>query len=181
MHVPLLPVVVVLVASTVAAVTDVRTFRIPNWLSLPLLFSGILYHSVNAGVHGLGASLLGALVGFGLLLPFFIAGGMGAGDVKLMAAVGAWLGMALTLRVLVVSSLGAGAYSLIVIATTRRWAELKDDIQLFFIRAATLDVPVRAAGVVPVQVALQRTDRRSRLVPFGLLISLALVITLVYR
>lgn len=76
----------------VATVTDLRSRRIPNWLVLPFLAIGIVVSSWMHGWHGLAQSLCGA--GLGLLLFGVLAlmGGMGMGDVKLCAAVGAWVG-----------------------------------------------------------------------------------------
>ena len=79
-----------------AAVQDMRTRKIRNWLTLGLVLTGIAHsvvssHAVVPSVT-LGGSLLGTLVGFGLPLMLFILGALAGGDVKLLAGVGAWLG-----------------------------------------------------------------------------------------
>lgn len=83
------PTVVVLV---VATFTDLRSRRIPNWLVLPFLAAGFVVSPWLQGWHGVSQSLLGA--GLGLLIYGFLfwMGGMGAGDVKLCTAIGAWIG-----------------------------------------------------------------------------------------
>ncbi len=80
-----------------AAVIDGFELRVPNWVTFPFVISGWVY-SVGAAVYlgdswwgGLTASLLGTVVGLLLLLPAYAIGGMGAGDVKLLAGVGAWM------------------------------------------------------------------------------------------
>jgi prepilin peptidase CpaA len=75
-----------------AAVTDCASRRIPNWLTYTLILGGIVHGATGAGTIGVGASLLGMLLGFGLTFVFFAVGAMGGGDVKLLTGVGAWLG-----------------------------------------------------------------------------------------
>ena len=85
------PLVVLLVW---AAATDVRARRIPNWLTLPMVVTG-LAHSLLASSHGgVWGSLAGVAAGFGLTFAMFALGAMGGGDVKLFAGIGAWLGPA---------------------------------------------------------------------------------------
>src|SRR3954468_6696717 len=76
----------------VATVSDLRSRRIPNWLVLPFLVGGIVFSTVARGWSGLAHSLEGVLVAAVLLGIFRFLGGMGMGDVKLCASVGAWIG-----------------------------------------------------------------------------------------
>ncbi len=71
---------------------DARTRRIPNYLTLATALSGLGFQFGAHGWPGLGQGFLGLCVGFALLIGFFLKGGMGAGDVKALAALGAWLG-----------------------------------------------------------------------------------------
>ncbi len=71
---------------------DARTKRIPNYLNLCCALAGLGYQLGVNGLAGLGAGVLGMLLGFGLLVLFYLKGGMGAGDVKALAALGTWLG-----------------------------------------------------------------------------------------
>jgi prepilin peptidase CpaA len=99
----------------VAAVWDLRTRQIPNWLTGGGLIAGLAFHTVvgyldggmqNACTH-LGWALLGGATGFGILFLMWLTGSGGGGDVKLMAALGAWLGARHTLYLFLLSALFA--------------------------------------------------------------------------
>jgi prepilin peptidase CpaA len=75
-----------------AGCLDWRSRRIPNWLTVPGLFAGIAVNFATAGWHGAALALEGAGLGLALLLPFVLMRALGAGDWKLMGAVGAFLG-----------------------------------------------------------------------------------------
>jgi prepilin peptidase CpaA len=77
---------------TMAAYSDLRSHRIPNALSLCGVIGGIGLQCVAAGPQGLASGLLGAIVGLACFAPFYLLRAMGAGDVKLLAAAGAFLG-----------------------------------------------------------------------------------------
>lgn len=83
---------VALVLGTAAMVTDVRNRTIPNWIPVAALAGGLLCQVLDKGWVGLAAGALGALAGFAVFLVFYLLGGMGGGDVKLMAGFGALLG-----------------------------------------------------------------------------------------
>lgn len=107
----------VLMWSTVAVVvtatiTDLRSRRIPNWLVLPFLALGPVVSGVAHGWHGVGQSLLGVLVATSVMGIFCYLGGMGMGDLKLCAAVGAWVGPVQLFAVLVMMALAGGVMAL---------------------------------------------------------------------
>jgi prepilin peptidase CpaA len=91
-----------------AAVVDLRTRRIPNWLTFSVVISGIS-QSFIAGPGGAmvtpGRAMLGLLVGFALPLVMFALGALGGGDVKLLAGVGAWLGPMGSLKVFALAAI----------------------------------------------------------------------------
>src|SRR5258706_15780646 len=91
MNAPLWVAAPVIALVTVAARADVRTRTIPNLLPFPALLLGIAVHTAFAGPEGFRSSLAGLAIAGGVLLPGWLFRWMGAGDVKLMAAVGAWL------------------------------------------------------------------------------------------
>jgi prepilin peptidase CpaA len=106
--------VIVLAVVGTAAVIDVRTGRIPNLLTFGAAAVALAYAMWTGGLHGLGLSAAGWGVGTALFLPLFALGGMGAGDVKLLGAVGAWLGPMGALYAALYSVFAGGALALIV-------------------------------------------------------------------
>lgn len=95
-----------------AAVTDFRSRVIPNWLTLPAVMGGIAYHSAVNGMSGFIFSIEGVLLGFALLILFYLAGGMGAGDVKLLGAVGSLLGPKGLFLVFIYTAIAGGIIAL---------------------------------------------------------------------
>jgi prepilin peptidase CpaA len=102
---------------------DFRTRKIPNWLTLPALVLGIVVHTVAAGWSGAAASLEGAGLALAVLLPGVLLRGLGAGDWKLMAAIGALVGPLMFLFVLVGSLLVSGLMAIVAILRTQRVGE----------------------------------------------------------
>jgi len=88
----LLPFVPLLAMLAWAAVEDLRSRRIRNWLTFSLVLTGIAQSLIGHGTVSLASSLLGVAVGFALPLVLFALGAIGGGDVKLLAGVGAWIG-----------------------------------------------------------------------------------------
>jgi prepilin peptidase CpaA len=170
-HVTLFIFVVTSAAALVAAVFDFRRFRVPNVLTGFLCVSGMLFHAI-AG-EGLEYSLVGVVVGFGLLAVFFVIGVMGAGDVKLLAGVGAWIGGGNTLYVFCVAGLLAGAYSLVAITLQGRLRHIPAILQVTFLQLLTLGRHI--ARSESVTVAAQRPDRRRYVMPFAVMIAIGVV------
>jgi prepilin peptidase CpaA len=81
-----------LISAAMGAIQDARARRIPNWLTYGSLSAGLGLRIYWQGWHGLGQGVGGIFAGGGVFFLFFLLRGMGAGDVKLMAAVGAWVG-----------------------------------------------------------------------------------------
>jgi prepilin peptidase CpaA len=173
------PIAVVLVAALVTAVTDLWKFKVYNILTIPLLISGLVYHSFDGGMAGFQESLLGASFGFGALLGFYVMGGMGAGDVKLMAAIGAWLGLPLTFYLFIASSLAAGAYSVALLVVSQNLAETWINFQILWLRLGVLG---RHLGTGQrVEVEMNRPDRRRRLVPFAAMVMVGTIALIVLK
>jgi prepilin peptidase CpaA len=75
-----------------AVFSDLRSRVIPNWISIAAIAGALVYHAFRHGPFGLATAAGGTLLGFAVFLVFYLLGGMGGGDVKLMAAFGALLG-----------------------------------------------------------------------------------------
>ena len=105
----------------VAAIIDGYKLKVPNWITFPMVIGGWIASAILFGWAGLGSSLLGTAVGLGLLLPLYAIGGMGAGDVKLLAGVGAWMGATNTAWAFVVSAFVGAALALCMVIYRRKW------------------------------------------------------------
>jgi prepilin peptidase CpaA len=101
-----------LIVLAVATFTDLRSRRIPNWLVLPFMVGGICVSGWLHGWKGIGDSLAGLGVGALLYGILWFLGGMGMGDLKLCAAIGAWIGPTQLLFALVVTSIAGGVMAL---------------------------------------------------------------------
>jgi prepilin peptidase CpaA len=122
-NIPQVPPALVAITVTwaaLAAILDLRTQRIPNWMTFPAALLGLAANAVLGGVSGLGQSALGMLLGLGLLIVPFILGGMGAGDVKMLAAVGAFGGPAFVWRTFLMGSIAGGLISMCFIVSRSR-------------------------------------------------------------
>lgn len=115
------------VALGAAVYTDLREQRIPNALTLGIACCGLLFHALgplppdtSGDAHGVGFALAGLGAGLGLMLPPYLFGVMGGGDVKLMAALGAVLGPRLVLEAFAFTSLAGGVYALAVLLLRHR-------------------------------------------------------------
>ena len=106
---------IVSIVLIVAAWIDGRELRVPNWITFPMVLTGLIYSTCAGGWGGLGAGVLGMCVGLLCLLPLYAVGGMGAGDVKLMAGVGAWLGWQVTFAAFCVSTIMGAVMAVIMV------------------------------------------------------------------
>ena len=128
-----------LIVLAVATFTDLRNRRIPNWLVLPFLLAGIVVSGWLQGWHGVGQSFAG--MGLGLLIYGFLfwMGGMGAGDVKLCAAIGAWIGPDQLFIALVITGMAGGLMVLI-------WAAFGGFLKDLFTGAGSILFGARERG-----------------------------------
>jgi prepilin peptidase CpaA len=168
-----------------AAVVDVREYRVPNRLTMPLLPLGIAYHTFAGGVEGLQMSFLGAAFGFASLILAYAIGVLGAGDVKLVAAVGAWLGLGATIGVVVVAALAAVIYSFFaslfrgVTSTGSVWKAVRDNLMVWVVRVQVVLRHFIPDERVESVVADKDSQRSHRLVPFAAMVTFGCVVVLV--
>jgi prepilin peptidase CpaA len=96
----------------IAAASDLRSRRIPNRLVVPFLLAGIIVSCLTRGLHGLTLSVAGIAVAVAGPGVFVWLGGLGMGDLKLCAAVGAWIGPSQLVFALVITGLAGGVMAL---------------------------------------------------------------------
>jgi len=110
--------VAAIVTALLGCVTDLTFRRIPNVLTLGAALAALIFHLFSNGAGGLLLSLSGWAVALLIFLPFFWLGGMGGGDVKLLAALGAWLGPGAAVVIALWTALVGGAMALILAIAT---------------------------------------------------------------
>lgn len=124
-----------------AAVFDLKQRRVPNWLTLVGIIAGFALNGFVAGTAG----LLVSLVGFGLAMliyfPLYLLRGMGAGDVKLMAAVGAIAGTAIWLWILLFTAIFGGISAIVVVALRGRVRKTLSNIWFIILSLAHRQAP----------------------------------------
>lgn len=146
----------VLVIAIAATLTDLRHRRIPNALTLAGALAGLIYWTSVSGGAGAWTSLQGWALGLALWLPFYALRGMGAGDVKLLACVGAWLGPLAVLQVGIYASVAGGVLALLVALRHR------------YLRTAVQNVSMllttwRVSGIRPIDTITLEGSRGPRL------------------
>ncbi len=109
-----------LVCASIGAWSDVRTRRIPNWLTGPSILAGLVLHLAFGGWRALGTSALAGVLAGAVFLVFHLAGGMGAGDVKLMTAVSVLAGLNYFVEILIATALMGGLFALALALSRRR-------------------------------------------------------------
>jgi prepilin peptidase CpaA len=164
------PVWFVAATLVVAAVIDGWKLKVPNWITFPMIISGWVYSTWFFGWEGLGWSLAGTAIGLALLMPLYSIGGMGAGDVKLLAGVGAWVWTTVTLYSFCLSAFIGGLIALLMVFYRRAWSKHRDQ----FFRIFNEVVTVRD----PNQLSTLAAERKSSmlLLPYGIPIALGTIL-----
>jgi prepilin peptidase CpaA len=163
------PVWLVTITLIVAAFIDGYKLKVPNWLTFPLVLSGWAYAAISGGWAGLGDSLLGTVVGLALLLPAYAIGGMGAGDVKLLAGVGAWVGAQTTFYAFCVSAVVGGVIALAMVGVKRGWRKHRNQFLAIAQEIVTIGNPQELSAIA--------AERKSSmlLLPYGIPIAIGTI------
>lgn len=145
-----------------AAYIDGKQLRVPNWLTFPMILSGLVYSAWVGGWEGLGDGLIGMCVGLATLLPLYAIGGMGAGDVKLMAGIGAWLGASATWNAFVVSVIVGAVMAVGMVAWRRSWKKHCGNFSQIVLEFMTVKSPAELS-----KIAAERKPQML-LLPYGI-------------
>jgi len=164
----------VTVTLIVAAVIDGLQLKVPNWITYPMILSGWVYSGATAGWEGLGWSLWGTAVGLLLLLPAYMIGGMGAGDVKCLAGVGAWVGGLITLYAFCVSAIIGGVIAIIMVLSRRAWSKHYWQFWAIWNEMVTIRDPEKLSAI-----AAER-KRSMMLLPYGIPIAIGTIVYFAY-
>lgn len=133
--------IVLVLLVMVAAVYDIRFRRIPNWLVLSGLIFGLGLNTVLSQWQGARASLLGIILAFLVYFPLYLLRGMGAGDVKLMAAVGALVGPSNWFGIFVLSGLLGGVFAVLILLSRGKLMNSLWNIGFLFQRLFSFRAP----------------------------------------
>jgi prepilin peptidase CpaA len=156
-----------LLLAAVAGVMDWQSRRIPNWLTVSGLIAGVAINTLTRGWFGAKASLLGTCLGLGLLLPFVLIRSLGAGDWKLVGAMGAFVGPQELVALLFFAIVAAGCMALILILWKGRVGVTLRNIGQMFGSLLSLHLPGS-------EVSLDNPE--SLKIPFGVAVAIAAVI-----
>lgn len=152
-----------------AAVIDGKQLRVPNWLTYPMIISGWIYSGIFLGWEGLGWSLLGTVIGLALLLPAYAIGGMGAGDVKLLAGVGAWVYGTHTFYAFCASAVIGAVLAVGMVLSRKAWHKHKEQFLLILNEVMTIRNPTQLS-----EIAAERKPSML-LLPYGIPIAIGTI------
>ncbi len=160
---------------TIAAISDYRTYRIPNWLVLSGAAFGVFYNTMlpPSPHDNILFPLTGMGLGLLLFLPLYLLRAMGAGDVKLLAMVGAFLGAADTFYAALASMLAGGILAVLLVLARGTAPRLLQNLSALF-RVSVLDA---ISGTIPsLHIA---TDASAGKLPYGIAIAVGTISYLV--
>jgi prepilin peptidase CpaA len=159
--------ILAVVVAIIAGIWDARFRRIPNWLTVSALVSGVAVNAWLGGWPGVKTSLLGATLGLGALLPFLLLRSLGGGDWKLVGALGAVLGAGQLVDVLIASLIVAGVMAAVLVIARGRALQTLRNIGNMLGAMARLQMPGS-------EVSLDNPE--SVKIPFGVAVAIAVVL-----
>ncbi|QDU40733.1 Type 4 prepilin-like proteins leader peptide-processing enzyme [Maioricimonas rarisocia] len=168
------PVKLVCAILIVAAWIDGKQLRVPNWITFPMVFAGLAYNSWAGGWTGLGDALFGMVVGLATLLPLYAIGGMGAGDVKLMAGIGAWLGATVTWHAFCVSVVVGALMAIVMVLWRKSWQKHYGNFMMILLEFLTVKNPRELS-----RIAAERKPQML-LLPYGIPICIGSIAYFMY-
>ncbi|MFT4416833.1 prepilin peptidase [Fredinandcohnia humi] len=130
--------VILFSALLISFITDVRERKIYNVITFPTMLIGLIFHTITGGWDGFLYSFLGLLVGIGLLFIPYLLGGMGAGDVKLLGAIGALKGTLFVFQAFIVISIVGGLIAIVILLSKKEFGFFFKKI-MFTMKFRTLD------------------------------------------
>ena len=166
------PAWVVTITLVVAAVIDGFKLKVPNWITFPMIVSGWVYSATLSpypGWEGFWLSIIGTAVGLAVLLPAYAVGGMGAGDVKLMGGIGAWMWGTVTLYAFATTAVVGGVIAIGMVLSRGAWAKHRDQFWSILGEIATVKDPEQLAAI-----AAERKPRMF-LLPYGIPIAIGTI------
>jgi prepilin peptidase CpaA len=173
MHVAPLTIRLALVgAAVLAGWSDFRFRRIPNWLTCSGVLLGFALNTSFFGVVGAVAAVEGLALALVIYVPLYILRGMGAGDVKLMAALAAIAGPTNWLAIFLVTSLLGGVTALVLVLARKRFAQTLFNVLTLVGSLARFEAPYRT------NVELDVRESQSLRLPHGTVIAFGVVICL---
>lgn len=144
-----------------ASWVDYAERRVPNWLNAAIALVGLIAQAAFAGWEGVFVGLLGLAVGFAVLIVPWLMHGMGAGDVKLMMAIGCWLGPWLTLLSFAVGGVIGGVAAVVMIVSTGRAVHAYTNLQTIYTKLRRWDTAFGEFG------GARSFGDTSQLLPYG--------------
>ncbi len=156
-----------LLLALIAGITDFRSRRIPNWLTMSAFIIAVAANSFYGGWSGLKMAILGTVLGLGLLFPFVLLRSLGAGDWKLAGALGAFTGPSLLIDLLLLSVFVAGMMALMLVIYKGRVRETLRNIGHILVSLVTFQLPGH-------RVSLDNPD--SLKVPYGVALALSVML-----
>lgn len=160
----------------VAAYIDGKQLKVPNAITFPMIIAGWLYSTIayamagEAWYTGLGWSLAGTAVGLACLYPFYMIGGMGAGDVKMLAAIGAWVHCSDTFYAFCLTTIIGAALSVLMIVFSKSAQKHYNQFFLILNEITSIRDPEKLS-----EIAKERKSSM-RLLPYGIPIAIGTIL-----